>query len=472
MQINKEVLILGAGPAGLACAFELSKAKKQFLAIEKNEVVGGLSKTLQFKDCKTDIGPHRFFSQNKYLYEMIEDLLGEHWLKVNRLTRFFIDGKFFLYPIDLKNALKNVGWKRAIKIIFDYTTQKIKNIFSQKPLKNFEEKAVANFGRSLAELNMINYTEKIWGLACSEISTDWADQRIKGLSLLGVVKKAIFKSSKGPKTLIDQFYYPDQGNSLIYEAMKARALSSGEFMFASYPLKIVHNNEKITEVIIKNNEETFSIMPEQLVSSIPITELIGLLSPQAPSEILATAKKLKFRSHLSLFIILNNKQTVFPDQWIYLPNQEIPFGRIMEPKNFSAEMSPANKTSLLLEFFCWENDNIWNSTKEKLLEISWPHLEKLGVEKQFIEETFLHREKYAYPVYDINYKDNLEPVKKYLSQFENLFLIGRAGSFRYNNQDHALEMGILAARSIIDHKKYDIGQVGAGQTYFEKGYVK
>jgi len=469
--MKKDILILGAGPAGLACAFELSRAKKNFLLVEKNEAVGGLSRTLRFGEFETDIGPHRFFSQNQYLYQMIEGLLGEHWIKVNRLTRFFINNKFFLYPVELKDALKNVGLKRAIKIIGDFLFQKVKKIFVKKTPSSFEEKAVGDFGRSLAELNMLNYTEKIWGMPCSEISIDWADQRIKGLSLIEVVKKALFKPKNGPKTLVDQFYYSDEGTSLIYQAMERKALEVGELMVQAEPIKIIHNSKAITEVIIRSSQGDVSISPQFCVSSIPITEFIKLLQPQAPDNILQAVKKLRFRSHISLFLILPNRATVFPDQWIYLPDKGIPFGRIMEPKNFSPKMSPRSKTSLLLEFFCWENDQLWNMSKEGLLEISLPYLENLGLKKEEIGQVFLHKEKYAYPVYDINYKENLVPVKNFLSNFENLQLIGRAGSFRYNNQDHALEMGIMAARAIIENKQYNLEQIGAEQAYFERGHL-
>lgn len=160
------------------------------------------------------------------------------------------------------------------------------------------------------------------------------------------------------------------------------------------------------------------------------------------------------------------------EQWIYFPDKEIPFGRIMEPKNFSKKMSPADKTSLLVEFFCWDNDRIWNASKEELFEFCIKWLHRLNfIKRNEVIDYFVHKEKYAYPVYDLNYKEHLGKIKNYLKQFDNLQCIGRSGSFRYNNQDHALEMGILAARSIIEGKKYNIEEVGAEKDYFERGYV-
>jgi protoporphyrinogen oxidase len=225
-------------------------------------------------------------------------------------------------------------------------------------------------------------------------------------------------------------------------------------------------------VVVNGEDNNQIIKPEFVITSIPITEFVSLLEPKAPSEILQAIKNLKFRSHISLFVTLN-KPSVFPDQWIYFPDKGIPFGRIMEPKNFSKKMSPADKTSLLVEFFCWENDKIWNASKEELFELSIKWLEKLGfVKRDEVIDCFVHKEKYAYPVYDLNYKKHSGKVKGYLGQFRNLQLIGRAGSFRYNNQDHALEMGILAARSIIERKQCNLEEVGAEQEYFERGYVR
>lgn len=472
---KKGILILGAGPAGMAAAFELRKAGKFFTVIERDETVGGLARTFQYGEFKTDTGPHRFFSQNQYLYDFIEDLLGERWIKVDRLTRFNINGKFFLYPVELKNALLNVGFYRALRILFDYLSQRVKKIFVNRDSTSFEEQVVSDFGRALAELNMLNYTEKIWGLPCSEISPDWSKQRIKGLSVKEVIKKALLRSKGGPKTLVDQFYYPDTGTGLIYEKIKERILSGGggiDLRLNSYPVRIIHDDNKITEVVINVEFDNQIINPEYVISSIPITEFTNLLDPRAPNEVLQAVKNLRFRSHTSLFVTLN-KPSVFSDQWIYFPDKEIPFGRIMEPKNFSKKMSPPDKTSLLVEFFCWENDRIWNASKEDLFELSIEWLEKLAfIKRNEVIESFIHKEKYAYPVYDLKYKENLGKVKNYLGQFKNLQFIGRSGSFRYNNQDHALEMGILAAMSIIEGKQYNIEEVGAEQEYFERGYMR
>lgn len=471
--MKEGILILGAGPAGMAAAFELYKAGKSFTVIEKNAKVGGLARTLQYAEFRTDIGPHRFFSQNQYLYDLIEDLLGDRWIKVNRLTRFYVNGKFFLYPVEIKNVLLNLGLYKASRCLFDYLFKKIERGFTRRQLRTFEDYVVSEFGRTLAELNILDYTKKIWGLPCSQISLDWAIQRIRGLSLTAVIKKTLTRSKEGPKTLVDQFYYPDLGTALIYEKIKERILRNGNCVLEtnSYPVKITHNNNIITvHVNINGKKQIYN--PEYVISSVPITKFVELLEPQPPSYVLQSAKNLNFRSHVSLFLTLN-KPFVFPDQWIYFPDKEIPFGRVTEPKNFSKKMSAPDKTSLLVEFFCWENDKIWNTNKEELFELSLTWLEKLKfIKRNDVINYFINKERYAYPVYDLNYKQHKKQIESYLRTFKNVQYIGRAGCFKYNNQDHALEMGILAARSIIEGKQYDIETVGSEKEYFEKGYVK
>ncbi|MFH1237366.1 MAG: FAD-dependent oxidoreductase [Candidatus Aenigmatarchaeota archaeon] len=468
---ENDVLIVGAGPAGMATAFELNRADWPFTLIEKNDRVGGLARTLDYGEFRTDTGPHRFFNQHRYPYDMIGDLLGERWLKVDRFTRFYINGKFYIYPIDIKNALFNAGVSRSMKIIFDYASQSVKKRIVKKQPASFEEKIVSEFGRSLAELNMLNYTEKLWGLPCSQISPAWADQRIKDLSMTEVLKKIFVKSGGGPKTMVDQFYYPDDGTGLIYEKMKERFPKSS-VKLNSRPVKIIHEKNRIKEVVVAIDGSERIVRPGYVVSTIPITEFVRLMEPSAPVDVIEACGKLKYRFHVSLFITLR-KPSVFRDQWIYFPDKGIPFARIMEPRNFSAKLSPAGKTSLLLEFFCWEGDTIWNADKKELFAMSIPWLEKIGfIKRDDVIDCFVHKEKYAYPVYGVGYAMHASSIKSFLKQFRNLQMIGRGGSFRYNNQDHALEMGILAAKNITEGKNYDTENVGSEQAYFERGYVK
>ncbi len=480
-KIFTDTLIIGAGPAGLATAMELSKAKKDFIVIERQSSVGGLAKTYEFREgdlvFRTDTGPHRFFSQNPYLYEFIQDLLDEKWIQVKRQTRQFIEGKFYDYPVNAMQAIRNIGPRRSVFIIFDYFIAKVKYSLFKRPVRNFADFVYARFGKTLGEFNMINYTEKIWGIPASEIHEDWAQQRIKGLSITSLAKdmfiKMIGRKNKGkPKSLVDTFYYPESGTGLIYETIKQRLESLGyKIYLETEPQKIIHLDGKIKKVVCKSPDGEIEIEFNNIVESVPVKKFIELLNPAPPSEILNLQKKLRYRSQAYLFITLN-QESVTADQWIYFPEKSNPIGRLSEMRNFSHKMSPPGKTSLFLEFFCTEGDKIWNMTGEELYEYAIPHLTSIGfTDKSKVRKYYHIKEKDVYPIYDLDYKDYLGKIKNYLDSFENLYYIGRPGRFRYNNQDHSLEMGMLAAKSIIDGVKYDIEEVGSEKTYYEKGVI-
>lgn len=470
---KNKIVIIGLGPAGLAAAYDLLKTDTHVVCIEKKEYVGGLAKTLQFGDFKTDIGPHRFFSKNEDINNFIKFLLKERLIEVNRKTRLYINKKSFIYPLCLKDILQNINFLKFLEFMYSYIYEKIKWVFlKRRPFISFEQKIIFKFGKSLARFNILNYTEKIWGMPPAEISPDWADQRLEGLSLTALIKNILVDSQDCPKSLKSKFYYPELGSGLLYEVIEKEILKSNHCILktGSFPLKIVHDGNVITKVLIHNGNDVLVYFPGHVISSIPITEFINLLEPKAPEEILRCADNLKFRSHLSLFITLNTA-SVFRDHWIYFPDKKIPFGRIMEPKNFSTLMSPKDKTSLLVEFFCWENDRIWNLNRRELFELAMPWLERLGfIKREDVVNYYIHKENHAYPVYTIDYKLHLEKIKTYLHRFINLQCIGRCGSFKYNNQDHALEMGRLAAKSIIEGRPCheEIAKVALENEYFEK----
>ncbi|NOS67621.1 MAG: NAD(P)-binding protein [Candidatus Peribacteraceae bacterium] len=488
-------LILGAGPAGMASAMELVRAGKSVTVVEKADQVGGLAKTLTYIEedgaFRTDIGPHRFFSKNQYLYEFIEDLLKEEWRQVRRLTRFCVDGKFYLYPIRIRNVLSQIGMVKAFRMIFDYAWEKIRGLVAPRPQRSFEDYVLSAFGRTLAEFNMIGYTEKIWGLRCSEISINWATQRIKGLSVVSALKKALFPKQSGPKTLIDSFYYPSFGSGCIYEAIRERIEKAGNPVLLNTEPSAIHwegkpasapapsarlgtgsatAGRRVTDVDIRSSTGTKTLTPGSVISSVPPSVLVKLFNPAPPVEILDAASKLKFRSQVYLFLIID-KNSVMQDNWIYFPDKNIPFGRISEMKNFSTEMAPPGKSSLMIEFFCFEGDRIWNMDKNALVNEAVPILERFGFfTRSQVLNAHHFRIAHVYPLYDLHYEEHARTVMKWLDGFENFYAVGRPGRFRYTNQDHSLEMGILAAQSILTGVRKDIETVGAEQEYFERGY--
>jgi len=475
--MDGEILIIGAGPAGLACAMELARAGRRADIVERDDAIGGLAKTLTFEDggevWRTDIGPHRFFSKNEYLYAFIEDLLHERWRTVRRVTRQYIDGKFYDYPVNAFQVFRNIGPFKAARMAIDYLLASLQFGVFGKRVVNFEDYVVSNFGRTLAEFSMINYTEKIWGIPASTIHPDWARQRISGLNLLSVLKNALFLAKRGtPKSLVDEFYYPQFGTGLIYERIAERLQEVGSSVHVrSQPERIRHDGSRITEVDLSLDGETRTVRPSCVVESVPITHFLRLLDPPPPAEVLQAVDALRWRSQVYLFLTLD-KPRVTEDNWIYFPNKEIPFGRVSEMKNFSGDMAPADKTSLFIEFFAFETDDVWSMTTDELVDLVMPYFEDFGFFRR--EELIRARSgkrRYVYPVYDMEYPRNLDTIKAYLDRLENLYYIGRPGRFKYTNQDHSLEMGIVASQSILDGERHDLDSIGAEKEYFEKGRI-
>lgn len=462
-----ETVIIGAGPAGLAAAMELCKARKDFVVIEKNCSVGGLARTHVIKEghleFRTDIGPHRFYSRKGYLNQFIGDLLQEKLIVVKRETQQYIDGKFFNYPINPVQAFKNLGFSTVIIILVDYFLAILKYRIFRRPIKNFYEHAVANFGKKLAMFNIINYTEKIWGLSTKQLDASWGKRRITGLSLSGVIKNMLVKISKRQnsiRALVDTFYYPELGTGTIYEQIGERIELEGYSIFLnSYPTKIKHERDHIKQLVVQIGEKEIQIKLDYLVESIYIVDFLLLLEPSPPQHVLKAAEKLRYRSQVYLFLTLD-RDRVTHDQWIYFPDVHLPFARISEMKNFSSKMSPLNKSSLLIEFFCNEDDEIHRMTKDELFELVLPFFEKQGFFTRIdVRNCYRFSNNRDYPIYDLVYETNLNTVKRYLDSFDNLFYVGRPGRFEYSSQDQSIEMGILSGKSIIDGHRRDLDAV-------------
>lgn len=472
--MHSDVLILGGGPAGMATAMELSRAGKTCTVVEKAHQVGGLAKTLVFREpdgiYRTDIGPHRFYSKNKYLYDFIEDLLGEEWITVHRQTRFLVDGKYYLYPIRLGNVLRQIGCSKSVRILLDYLKERVRAVFHPPRMRSFEDYVIAKFGRALAEFNMLNYTEKIWGIPCTDISIDWALQRIGGLSIWSTLTKAVWGAS-GPKTLVDTFYYPSRGSGQIYETIRERIEQKGSYVLTNtQPQRILWSNRRVHSIHLIGGSSAV-MEPKATVSSLPITECVKLFDPPPPPAVCRAAASLHFRSQVYLFLTIN-REHVTQDNWIYFPDKGIPFGRLSEMKNFSIQMCPPGKTSLFVEYFCFKDDEIWNMPKDAIVSLTILWLETLGfIQKSEVLSAHHYRQEHVYPIYDLLYRSHLQTILEWMDRFENFYTIGRPGRFRYTNQDHSLEMGILAARCILDGRRHNIENIGKEQEYFERGFT-
>lgn len=463
--MHENNLILGAGPAGIAAVYEFHDKGRPFTIIEKNDSVGGLARTLEYKEFRFDIGPHILCSQeyiydfNESMYSLIETVLGDNLIQYSDEQKKYIEtvhtgGKSYLYPIQIKNALFNVGFGKATAMILDYLSAK-RSGNQAVTETSLEQIVVSSLGKELADLFILKYTQKIWGIPCSELSSDLA-WRVGEFSLIGLMKSIFGKAQNELKNKGNPVCYPNAGIGQICETMKNGILKTpeGALCLSTVPVKIIHDENNILEVFVSTDGKIRLFLLDNLISSIPIVELIDLLEPKAPNEIVDAVHSLKFRSHISLILILN-KARALSEHCIYFPDSDVPFARIMEQKNYSEEMIPPDKTSLLIEFFCWEGDALWNLNLDELLELTKPFLQELDlVKKGEIIDSLIHKERYAYPVYDLDYHRCLKIITDYLDTFSNLKFIGRSGSFQYIGQYNAMEAGINAARDVMNSQKY------------------
>ena len=460
--MDGNVLILGAGPAGMSAASRLHSSGVNFSVVEKENIIGGLAKTIQYGPFYLDIGPHILctkpyvYDYNEKMYLFIEELLGDkliHYETVNRkyLETVRVGEDEFDYPIQIKNALQNVGFVHALHMVYDYLSAKSQSARKSNGNTSFEQIITTQLGRSLADLFILKYSEKTWGLKCSDLSSDLA-WRVGEFSIMDVLIEQIsnigknFRSRSGHPVC-----YPEQGIGLICEQIKANIEEGniGEIKTDSYPVRILHDNGRIHEVVVCEQGAIRSYHPSHVLSSIPIGQLTQLLDPKPPAEVIDSVLKLKHRSHLCLYLIVN-KSRVLKEHCIYYPDPEIPFARMMEQKNYSLDTCPDDMTALAIEFFCWYEDDLWNKNDLELFRIAIPTLEELDiVKKSEVVDYFVHRERYAYPVYDLEYADHLRTVNAYLSGLKNLKLIGRSGTFTYMGQYRAMEAGSNAADEIV-----------------------
>jgi len=462
---DSSIVIIGAGPAGLAAGYELLCRDKRAVIIERDGVVGGIARTESYKGFSFDIGGHRFFTQNRQINQIWEEMLGEDFLRVNRLSRIFYEGKFFNYPLRPVNAFINLGPLESFLVLSSYFRARL---LPHPEENSFEDWVVNRFGERLYRTFFKTYTEKVWGIPCREIKADWAAQRIKGLSLLVAVSNALFGGQQA-KSLIGQFSYPKLGPGMMWKRFRDRVVSGGgEVLLNSEVSELQHDESRITLVSFKGNSASGRLTPGYCISSMPIPKLVKLLKPQPPEEILVAADKLSYRAFLIVILIVDTPD-LFPDQWLYVHSPSVRVGRIQNFKNWSRFMVPdPSKTSIGMEYFCNENDQTWNMTDTELVEMATREMTELelGGDGKIID-SYVVRQPNAYPVYDSDYEENLGKIREYLKSFSNLQTIGRSGLHRYNNMDHSMQTGLLAARNCCG-EIHDLWAVNEEKSYLEE----
>jgi protoporphyrinogen oxidase len=465
-----DIVILGAGLAGLSSGYELSKAGFRVTVFEKWDAVGGLARTIKVKDFTFDTGPHRWYTKNNKVNKWMLDLLRKEVIQVPRLTRIYFDGKFFYYPIKLINALQGIGIIKALNAVTDYIISRLKIRLIKTKLITMEDGYISQFGRTLYETFFKRYSEKLWGTDCNNISIDWVGQRTRGLNIMTVIKDTLIKS-KNVVSLVDEFSYPSKGIGRLAEKMAETITKNGGSVFLnSEVIKINARKNRIESVEVRNKGKIAEYEASYFISSIPLNDLAGRLNPKVDKKILNFAGKLKYRDELQIVLFVN-KTHITHDTWIYVHPKEIPFMRFMEMDNWSNNLSPKGTTSIVFEVACNEGDKQWRKKDSELIKIiSDSYIKEFGfITKENILGGFVHRVPKEYPVYHLSYKEDADYIKNHLKIFSNLQIIGRNGVFRYNNMDHSVEMGLYAAWNIIRGSKiYDIESVNIEREYLEE----
>ena len=468
---DKRVVIIGGGPAGLTAAYELAKQGILPTVLEERDKVGGLSCTENYRGFHFDMGGHRFFTKVEAVKNMWQEVLNGDFLRRPRLSRIYYRQKFFYYPLKPFNALLGLGFWNSTRIVLSYIRW---HFFPYKKEDTFEQWVTNRFGKRLFKTFFETYTEKVWGIPCSELKAEWAAQRIKDLSLKTALVAMFLKPKQTIKTLIDEFEYPRLGPGMMWKAVqKAVEHMNGRVQLDSKVIQINRHGGRIDSVVISCNGHQEAIQGTDFISSMPVTEFIKRLSPGAPPEVLQAAEKLRYRDFLTVCLIVNQPH-LFPDNWIYIHDPAVKVGRIQNFKNWSPDMVPdQNKTSLGLEYFCSEGDEVWNMPDADLIELGKREVERIGVASSAdIEGGCVFRVPKSYPVYDSGYRESLSTLRNFVGGLENFQTVGRNGLHRYNNQDHAMLTGMLAVRNVVFGEKNDLWSVNTDQEYIEEIQLK
>ncbi|HIK19399.1 MAG TPA: NAD(P)/FAD-dependent oxidoreductase [Leptolyngbyaceae cyanobacterium M33_DOE_097] len=467
---SRSTLIIGAGPAGLTTAYELAKHGVKSVVLEQADRVGGISRTETYKGYRFDIGGHRFFTKVTEVQRIWYEILEKDFIKVPRLSRIYYRGKFYKYPLSLMNTVSNLGILPSFTVLMSYLKAKLKaRLGMRTEPETFEEWVTDRFGERLYKTFFKTYTEKVWGIPCNKIRADWAAQRIQGMSLKRAVINAIF-GSQNAKSLIKEFDYPVLGPGMMWERCQSILEEADSPVHLNTSVvKVEREGTRIKGVVAQQGDRTFYLTADHYVSSMPITALLRRLDPLPPDFVLEAANKLKYRDFLIVSLIVNQPD-LFPDNWLYIHSPEFKVGRIQNFKNWSPAMVPdATKTCLGMEYFCSEGDQLWEMSDQELIALASREAIalSLGVQPGDVEDGVVIRQKKAYPVYDGEYRQHLQVIQDYLETFENLQTVGRNGMHRYNNQDHSMMTGLLAAKNILG-EQHDLWNVNTERSYHEE----
>lgn len=478
----------------MAAAYLLAvKHGRKCIVLEKSPHIGGLCKTVEYHGYRMDIGPHRFFTKNKDVSKLWNEVLGDEFKLCDRQTRIYYNNIFFNYPLKPMEIPLKLGLWRTFLIGTSYIKRRL---FPIRPEDNFKSWIKNRFGDRLYNIFFHDYTKKVWGIDPEKINADWAAQRIRSLSLGKVILDMLKIFGKSKQTsLISQFHYPRLGAGQMYNTIADKAKGAGaKILRNAKVIEIKIEEKKATEVVIEKNGKKETLKTEFVISSMPLDELILALDCSADEvrEEIATenssiepgisdrttkenlkvkqaAKDLTYRSLVTVDLMFDKPLSV-TDHWIYLNSPDVKAGRMNLFQNWSRDMTPSkNHSCISLEYFFNESDPEWSASDEKLFNMAEEDIAKIDFMKGLTpcDKTVVRYNK-AYPSYIGNYMANLKIIRKQIELIDNIFPVGRYGQFRYNNMDHSIETGLLAARAVMG-EKVDPWAVNEEAEYHEEG---
>lgn len=468
-QPRMRVGVIGAGPAGLTAAYQLVKSGHEVAVFEASGQVGGMARSFELWGQRVDLGPHRFFSMDERVNRLWREVLGSNYRMVERQTRIYYRQRFFDYPLKIGNVFANLGPLDIGRCLAAYLREQLAPEHSADARETFEAWVVHGFGRRLYEMFFKSYSEKLWGIPCTELDADFAAQRIKRFSLGQSVLAALGIGNARHKTLVDRFGYPTGGSGDLYERM-ARAIKAagGSVLLATPVARVVTAAGKVTGVELQDGT---TCTLDHVVSTMPLTLLVKGLDAVPPA-IAKAASQLRFRNTILVYLQVGAAD-LFGDQWIYIHSGDVAVGRITNFRNWVPELYGEHASTVLaLEYWCYDEDAIWSEADQVLIQRAQDECRKIGLlGSRPVTAGHVVRVRRCYPVYARGYRTTLAPVIKYLQTIDNLWPIGRYGSFKYNNQDHSILMGLLVADNICHGQSHNLWDVNTDYDSYQEAAV-
>jgi protoporphyrinogen oxidase len=434
------------------------------IVLESTSQVGGIARTEVRDGYRFDLGGHRFFTKVKEVDDLWHEIMKEEFLRRPRQSRIYWNGKFLEYPLQGMDVIRKLGPIDLTKAFLSYVWAAVKPKGRED---TFEEWVCNRFGRWLFNQFFKSYTEKVWGVSTSEIRSEWAAQRIKGLSFFAAAKSAFF-GNKGNKikSLISEFNYPRYGPGQMWEQMTEDIRTHGGEVRLNAPVtRLRLDGSRVVEVVAGGE----TLTPSHVISSLPLRTTVGIAHPEAPVDVRDAARGLRYRDFLTVALVIQNED-LFPDNWIYIHEPGVRVGRIQNFRSWSPWMVPNDTdASIGMEYFCFEGDELWNMPDDKLVAMATREIQQLGLARAAnVKFGFAVRVHKAYPMYDAEYGDRVATIRGWLDGIGNLQQVGRNGLHRYNNSDHSMLTAMRAVDNILLGTHHDLWAVNAESVYHEE----